>query len=137
MVRAGVAKHPGDWIHGGYAEIQTPRQRYGVINRQKLTELLGLKDRHQLSEYHHRWVEQVLSSGLNQREAKWTESIAVGDENFVTRTKAKLGAMAIGRRVVENREGFELKEPQLAYNDVFSPKKGLLRPINTYFWQVF
>ena len=41
---------------------------------------------------------------------KWTESIAVGDKEFVMETKAKLGAKAIGRRELENNEGYELKE---------------------------
>ena len=31
---------------------------------------------------------------------------------FVMETKAKLGAKAIGRRELENNEGYELKEPQ-------------------------
>ena len=43
---------------------------------------------------------------------QWTESIAVGDREFVMETKAKLGAKAFGRRELENNEGYELKEPQ-------------------------
>ena len=35
-----------------------------------------------------------------------------GDKEFVMKTKAKLGAMAIGRRELENTGGYELKEPQ-------------------------
>ena len=50
MVRAGVVQHPGEWVYGGYQEIQNPRQRYTLINRQKLTALLGIKDNDQLSE---------------------------------------------------------------------------------------
>ena len=65
-----------------------------------------------ISEYHRHWVEEVLRNGSNQRDAKWTESIAVGDKEFVMETKAKLGAKAIGRRELENNEGYELKEPQ-------------------------
>lgn len=44
MVRAGVVQHPDEWVHGGYHEIQNPKQRYSLVNRQKLTELLGIKD---------------------------------------------------------------------------------------------
>ncbi len=50
------------------------------------------------SEYHRKWVEEVLKNGSNQRDGKWTQSIAVGDKEFVMATKAKLGAKAIGRR---------------------------------------
>jgi hypothetical protein len=53
-----------------------------------------------------------LKIGSNQRDAKWTESIAVGDKEFVMETKAKLGAKGIGRRELENIEEYELKGPQ-------------------------
>ena len=46
-----------------------------------------------------------MKKGSNQRESKWTESIAVGDKEFVMETKAKLGAKAIDRREIENDEG--------------------------------
>ena len=35
MVRAGVVRHPGEWTYGGYNEIQTPKQWYSLIDRQK------------------------------------------------------------------------------------------------------
>jgi hypothetical protein len=67
---------------------------------------------------------------------QWTESIAVGDKEFVMETKAKLGAKAIGRRELENNEGYELKEPQSPYNRVFDPEKCSLRPKNEHIWEV-
>ena len=137
MVRAGVVRHPGEWMYGGYHEIQNPKQRYSLINRQKLTALLGIKDNDRLSEYQRNWVEAVLKDGSNQRDGKWTQSIAVGDEEFVMETKAKLGAKAIGRRGMKNIEGYELKEPQRPYNRVFGPEKCNLRPKNDYIWQVY
>ena len=35
MVRAGVVRHPDQWVYGGYHEIQNPKQRYSLIDRQK------------------------------------------------------------------------------------------------------
>ena len=52
-------------------------------------------------------------------------------------TQAKLGSKAIGRRELENNEGYELKEPQSPYNRVFDPEKCSLRPKNDYIWQVY
>jgi len=49
-----------------------------------------------------------LKNGSNQRDAKWTQSIAVGDKEFVMQTKAKLGAKAMGRRASKNNESYEL-----------------------------
>jgi hypothetical protein len=72
-----------------------------------------------------------------QRDAKWTESIAVGDKEFVMEIKAKLGAKAIGRRGMKNVEGYELKERQSPYNRVFDLEKCSLRPKNEHLWHVF
>jgi putative transposase len=72
MARANRHHLPGYVWH----EIQNPKQRYSLVNRQKLTDLLGIKDNDLLSEYHLNWVEEVLKNGSNQRDAKWTESIA-------------------------------------------------------------
>ena len=77
-----------------------------------------------------------MKNGSNQRDAKWTESIAVGNKEFVMETKAKLGAKAIGRRELQNDEGYELKEPQSPYNRVFDPEKYTLRLKNEHIWQI-
>jgi hypothetical protein len=98
--------------------------------------LLGIKDNDQLSEYRRNWVEQVLKNGSNQRDAKWTKSIAVGDKAFVMETKAKLGAKATGRSAFANNEGYELRESQSPYNPVFTPEKWSLRLKNDHLWQI-
>jgi putative transposase len=131
-----VVQHPGEWVYGGYREIQNPKQRYTLVNRQKLAALLGIKDNDRLSEYHRKGVEEVLKNGSNQRDGKWTQSIAVGDKEFVMATKAKLGAKAIGRRGVKNVEGYELRERQSPYNRVFDPEKCSLSLKNDHLWQV-
>ncbi len=105
-----------------------------MINRQKLAALLGLHTVDQLSAYHHNRVEAVLQNGSIRREEKWTESIAVGDNEFVMRTKAKLGIKAIGRRIMENSEGYELREAQNSYSRLFAPEKLMLRQKNAYLW---
>ena len=51
-------------------------------------------------------------------------------------TKAKLGAKAMGRRVLENKEGYELRESQSPYNPIFAPEKYSLRLKNAHFWQI-
>ena len=76
-----------------------------------------------------------MKNGSNQRDAKWTQSIAVGDKEFVMETKAKRGAKAIGRKGMKVIEGYELKESQSPYNRVFDPEKCRLRLKNYHFWQ--
>ncbi|WP_244156350.1 hypothetical protein [Desulfonatronospira thiodismutans] len=62
------------------------------------------------------------------RQADWTEGVAVGCKDFVEKIKEMLGGRACGRRVheVSKTGSYTLKEPVLAYNDVFDGKKGLL-----------
>ena len=68
-----------------------------------------------------------MKNGSNKRDAKWTESLAVGNKEFVMETKAKLGAKTMGRRAIENNEGYELRESQSPYSHVFAPEKCFLR----------
>ncbi len=51
-------------------------------------------------------------------------------------TKAKLGAKAMGRKALENNEGYELRESQSPYNHVFAPEKCSLRLKNDHIWQI-
>jgi hypothetical protein len=89
-----------------------------------------------ISEYHRKWVEEVLKNEFNRRESKWTERIAVGDKEFIMETKAKLGAKAIGRRELESEEGYELREPQNPYTSLFAPENSPLSLKNDYIWQL-
>ena len=136
MVRAGVVKHPAEWQFGGYNDIQQPKTRYSLINREKLMDLLGIMDSDQLTTAHRKWVEEVLRNGSNIRDEKWSKSIAVGSRKFLEETKDKLGIRAKGRKIVNNENSNMLMEEQSPYRSVFTPEKGDLSPENTYFWNV-
>ena len=98
MVRAGIVKHPAEWLFCGYNEIQEPRRKNILINYERLRELLGFATYDLLKTSHKRWVEGCLASGENFRENKWSRSIAVGSENFIENIKSLMGGMASGRR---------------------------------------
>ena len=121
MVRAGVVEHPSEWSFGGYYEIHNSKQRYTLINRQKLMGMLGIADSEQLCRSHKKWVEEILKGRINRRDTKWTESIAIGSRQYVQETQTKLGIKAKRRSIVENNEAYELREPQTPYNHVFEP----------------
>jgi hypothetical protein len=57
----------------------------------------------------------------------------VGDKEFVMETKAKMDVKAMGRRALENDEGYELREFQSPYSHVFAPEKCSLRLRNDHF----
>jgi hypothetical protein len=61
------------------------------------------------------WGEALLKNGSNKRDAQWTESIAVGDKEFVLETKARLSAKAVGRKISGQNGNYELRESQILF----------------------
>ncbi|MDY6951464.1 MAG: transposase, partial [Thermodesulfobacteriota bacterium] len=137
MVRAGVVGHPSEWPFCGYNEIQNPPQRYTLIDRQRLMALLGISDTEKFSEVYKGWVGEVLAGDSHVRDPKWSESIAVGSRSFVEEIMEKLGVKVIGRKVVEARDGYELKEAGAPYRSYFEGEMSVLRHKNTYPWRFF
>ncbi len=134
MVRAGVVKHPIEWPYGGYAEIQSPRERYALIDYERLQEVLNFKSMDALAVAYRGWIEEALIKDNHQRDSKWTESIAVGNELFVNSTKEKLGIKAKGRDVLETDGIYELREDAASYKPLFGHEKMVLSPENAFFW---
>lgn len=137
MVRAGVVDHPAAWPDGGYHEIQNPQERYSIINRQKLAELAGGCDQNSLKEIHAGWLHDMLPDLGKNCEGKWSTSIAVGGEKFVSTIKELLGARATGRKVVKAGVTCELREPSLAYEVNYLPENDRLSVGNTYYWDIY
>lgn len=82
MGRAGVVEHPALWDISGYHEIQQQRARYRIIDRPALAEALEV-DLSNLSAAHAEWIDEALRARRQQREALWTDSVAVGGRRFV------------------------------------------------------
>jgi REP-associated tyrosine transposase len=73
MVCAGVVRHPNQWPCGGYREIQNPKQRYGIIDYERLIELLRMKNLAGVQESCKGRVEEALRREEQCRQTKWTE----------------------------------------------------------------
>ena len=50
-----------EWEYGGYNEIQKPKKRYTLIDRQKLCDILCFEDYSQFISSHRLWVESQFS----------------------------------------------------------------------------
>ena len=98
------------------------------------TKLFDISDEDELKSAHAMWVEKTLKNGTNCRNPIWTESIAVGNEEFILSAKEKLGGKAIGRQPIAPDSGFELKEPVAPYNHFLTAKKEVLSFGNSYNW---
>jgi hypothetical protein len=75
-----------------------------------------------------------LRDGGFVREGKWTESIAVGNEEFVKRIKEGLGVRAKGREVIAAADVFHLRKSGPWYGDDFCPENDDIGPGNCVPW---
>jgi putative transposase len=135
MVRAGVVEHPSEWGFCGYNEILAPRKRYALIDYDGLRSLLNFDSRDDMGAAYRGWIEETLGEGNSLRDGKWTESVAVGSEAFVTATKEALGNKGEGRAVTGGDGSYELRDPPAAYEGIFGHQNGVLKPENEYFWE--
>ena len=111
MVRARAVRHPKEWPYCGYQELAGNRHSYTLVDKEKLFELLQIPEEQFMKEYHV-WISNYLESKQFGREKCWTESVAVGGQEFVETIKRRLGFKVKGRKVFQGFGGYELREAQ-------------------------
>ena len=129
MVRAGVVEHPSQWEFCGYNEIQNPRKRKGIIDFDRLMDLLGFENYDVLKGALYKWVDREMQTDNSGKENKWTQSIAVGSKSFVEKMKKALGFRVTGRKIICANDTFELREGQTSYGEASDLYSG-----NTFLW---
>jgi putative transposase len=137
MVRAGAVSHPAEWEHGGYREIQSPRNRYRIIDLAELSTLCGFSELAAFQEEHRKWVDTALREDGTRHDGTWSKSIAVGSEHYITEVKQALGLRASHRETEALGEGHILREPQPPYMPNSGVENSALRPGNTLPWDEF
>ena len=111
MVRAGAVDHPSQWKVSGFNEIQSPPQRYRIIDNQVLCHLTQLPDVQVLQTAHLNWVKHGLQDDKPTCQLCWTESLAVGSENFVRQVKAQLRTRALYRAIKsDSQQTFRIQD---------------------------
>ncbi len=121
MVRAGVVKHPEEWTHCGYQELSGGKQRYSLIDKDRLYRILGTNEK-DFPEMYNMWTNEYLNKKKYQRESCWTESLAVGSQDYLEKIKEKLGTKVYGRHIVKNSGSYELKEEVKPYLRFYPPE---------------
>ena len=137
MVRAGVVRHPAEWEHGGYHEIQGMRRRNTILALDALADAAEVDNRKALAKAHREWVEDALASEAFQRNDAWTRSLAVGSPEFVLKTKEMLGARGKSRDLARVGDSLVLRECQEIYEANFTPENRPIAPENAYLWNSF
>ena len=68
-----------------------------------------------------------------RRENKWTQSVAVGSHDFIKTVKDRRGARAVGRKIENDTDTYELRETIEPYGD-FKDKNDGIEMKNLYLW---
>lgn len=127
MVRAGVVRNPVKWKESGYFEINYPKRRYGIIDYNALLKELCLESIEELQKKQQEWIIEVMRNRQLERESKWTESLAVGSEDFVERIKEQLDIKAKSRKIVKTDKDYILSDSEISYRPIFDPQNEVLR----------
>jgi REP-associated tyrosine transposase len=83
MVRARVTDNPVNWSFGGYQELSGRRQRYKIIDQNRLLNLLGKSDILHFREWYIKTLDHKCSRKLLKEDEKfWSSSFAVGGRKW-------------------------------------------------------
>ena len=124
MVRSGVVNHPRQWIFCGYSELLNARKRYTILDIQSLFQMSSLKNFYALLDYRRQAIDDAILKNIYLiRDAKWTESVAVGRQSFLEIIKKEGAAKSKGRKIEKVENSFVLKESRASYGRHFALKK--------------
>jgi len=125
MVRCGVVAHPRDWPWVGYLEIMGQRQRYRLVDVERLCWRLRAGSLDELRKNLAASLAEKIAQDEAKREPCWTESLAVGSVGFLEKVKP----LILSRReteIVESADNkvWSLQEETTAYGQKGGQKNG-------------
>ena len=90
MVRAGVVDHPAEWRWCGHDELTGRRLRYRILSLDRLLGSLEMPSVESMREIYRSGVDEMIARREMERDAAWTDALAVGDRLFVERAVAQM-----------------------------------------------
>ena len=105
-----------------------------MIDNKKLVSYFGFLNRENFLDEYRKCVQIAASPGRSEgRDDRWSESIAVGNRQFLEGIRELLGTTAKDRMIEENTGISFLKEPQSSYWNDFRVENDALRGENSHF----
>lgn len=106
MVRAGVVRHPEEWVGGAFREHSGQRKRYRIIDRSALLNCLECPAPDRFQDWYLETLRQQCRAGYHAREPWWTGAAAVGSKAWILRVAGCLprSRCEIERAPAVNRE---------------------------------
>jgi putative transposase len=115
MVRAVVVRHPEEWEWCGYHELAGLRQRYRLLDLECALKWLDGMSRDILAHEYGAAVERGIRFGEMTRNPDWTESIAVGSEEFVKNVSQKVLYRSRLERQESSKGVWTVRESRVPY----------------------
>lgn len=134
MVRAGVVSHPSQWEDSGYREASETRNRYRIVDQNTLNRLLGLDSRGHL-QCRNEWINEALQQDQLKRDEIWTESLAVGREDFVCEFLARRAILVPRSQLQSVEDFFFVRDRESSYSSHFTQENATLTPDNSVNWK--
>ena len=139
MVRAGVVGHPREWSYCGFSELareiaESPtrlRRRSLLVDTDALMELSGAPDPLAMYAQRCEWIDLAIRKGRLERDPVWTESLAVGSDDYLRSFAAGLGNRIGSTEIVTgdvSKDVTALRRTRGNPIIVFGPKNAELRP---------
>ena len=122
MVRCGVVRHPGEWDWVGYHEIMGHRQRYRLLDLERLCWRLGTDRMEDVRRNLAASLGEAIAQEAMKREAHWTESMAVGSREFLEKTQPLILSSRETEIVEATPDLWILKETKIPYRTKFRAK---------------
>lgn len=114
MVRARVCKHPSEWDNSGYHELSGNRQRYRIIDKEVLLKCIMHSGSYRVfKSWYDATIAETLSAYSKQREPLWTESLAIGDYEWIEKLKNISGISSL--KISKLSDTLSLREEQASY----------------------
>lgn len=127
MVRCGVVDHPREWEWSGYNELMGQRRRNRLLDIDRLLELLSHPDCETFQRNLDHTLTEMIARDCVRQEPKWTGSLAVGSNDFVTRLEPMIRNRQRTETIAED-EVWVLKEAPESYGAFLAAEK---RPIQS------
>jgi putative transposase len=126
MVRSGAVSHPQEWKWCGHDELVGRRQRYRILNLERLLDSLNVEGEENLRAWYEEALARRMEARQSDREACWSESLAVGSHSFVTQAcQAHANRREFDVSEVPDSKGgvWSVREAPCSYNVFSTPKR--------------
>lgn len=116
MVRCGRVVHPGEWDWLGYPEIMGQRQRYRVLDLDRLCWRLQADTLREVRHHLEAALREQIAQEQFKREPCWREGLAVGSADFLERIRPLILSRQETELIQHDQEIWVLQEGAVPYS---------------------